>query len=129
MPPEVPEPSATSHTTALTTSSSRTALTSRLPSSSAWMTAVARAEHADVEQAADADDHGADRRPPHPVDRQAVEAVLDAVEDEGKERGQEAGDQADHRGDRDRLDPGRRRRREREQRPGAEQKRAPGQRL
>ena len=82
---------------------------------------VAGAEHPNVEQAADADDDGADRRPPHPVDGQAVEAVLDSVEDEGEDRSEEPGDEAEARGNRHRRDAGGRRRCKREEWPGADQ--------
>ena len=41
---------------------------------------IADAERLREDQAADADDQPADRRPPHPVDRQAVEGVLCRVD-------------------------------------------------
>ena len=45
---------------------------------------VADAERLREDQAADADDQPADRRPPHPVDRQAVEGVLGGVDRRGQ---------------------------------------------
>ena len=53
---------------------------SESPSSSARILVVADAQRGRIEPAADADDEPAERRPPHPVDRQLAEEVLDAVE-------------------------------------------------
>src|SRR3546814_20738599 len=43
--------------------------------------AVTGAEHMRVDQPAEPDDNRAERRPPHPVDRQSVEQGLDPVEE------------------------------------------------
>ena len=90
IPPEVPEPERDQPHHGLDDEQQQDGLHHKTAVQQFLDAAVARAEHADVEQAADADDDRADRRPPHPVDRQRVEAVLDPVQEEREEGGQRA---------------------------------------
>ncbi len=56
---------------------------------------IADAERRRIEKAADADAQAADRRPPHPMDRQFAKQILGAIETDRHQRGLQAGNDAD----------------------------------
>jgi hypothetical protein len=86
---------------------------------------VADAESARIDKAADADGEAADSRPPHPVNRQALEQVLAGVDHLRQEPGGEAADDAEACGEQQAGRDQRGAVRHREQRAGAEQDRPP----
>ena len=79
-PPEVPEPSDTDQMVDFTTSTPTIARQRRVALQEARDHVVADAERLREDEAAEADDEAADRRPPHPVDRQLREGVLGGVD-------------------------------------------------
>ena len=90
-PPEVPEPSATDQMIAFTTSSRIAAAGSMFALQHLRDVVVADAERPGIDQAADPDHQAAQRRPPHPMDRQLLEPVLAGVHKQRQHAGQKAG--------------------------------------
>ena len=75
-PPDVPEPSAIDQTSALPTSKTDQRRAEHFAAQQAVDQFIADAEHARIDPAADADEDRADRRPPHPVNRQLLRTHL-----------------------------------------------------
>ena len=75
-PPDVPEASATSQITALTSRIASTACDDEVARAAGRRSRRSRRRARAARQAAEADHQAAQRRPPHPVDRQALEGVF-----------------------------------------------------
>ena len=79
-PPDVPDDRATNQIAALTKRIAQHCLDGEVPGQQIGDDVVADTERARLDQAAEADEEAADGRPPHPVDRQALERILQGVE-------------------------------------------------
>ena len=93
-PPDVPEPSETDQITDFTISMPRMTRPRHVALQQLADDVVADAERLREHPAADADHQAADRRPPHPVDRQALERILGGVDGLRQQRRQRARQQA-----------------------------------
>ncbi len=90
--------------------------------------AIPCAEHMGIDQAAQPNHDGPCRRPPHPVQREAVKQVLNAIEKVRQDRGFHPDQHAKCDRQRGHLPAARRRGLEREHRSAADERRAPGER-
>ena len=87
----MPEPSESDQISVLTIEDADDQVEGDRPVQLGFDHVVADAERLGDDQAADADDDAADRRPPHPVDRQPLEGVLGEVDERRREQRQQAG--------------------------------------
>ena len=95
-PPEVPEPSAIDQTSAFADQQDRATPRRKFRRASKTVNHfVTDAEHARIDPSADADEEGADGRPPHPVKRQLRKSVFEKINKRGQQARAEPGGDAD----------------------------------